>query len=135
MEWVEYYKSKVKNARLIGAILGVTVTISYIIFCLAADFPSMFTFLPFVLVIILAPCLSYRVNFRKVREEYIIVYQKPFRSELIINGEIQCEGGAFQYDLYGQLSDGTQVHAKLSQWSGNVKFAIGDFANINFHNF
>ena len=53
MEWVEYYKSKVKNARLIGAILGVTATISYIIFCLAADFLSIFAFLPFVLVMLL----------------------------------------------------------------------------------
>ena len=72
---------------------------------------------------------QFTVTWRKYNDNYIIFYNAAFRGYLIINGEVQSTGGAFQYDFYGQLPDGTDIYAKVSFWTGSIKFSISQFNN------
>ena len=131
MEHVYYHLNLVKRIRLIGALLLIlsivmgilartTMYYAVSILCLLVSIPGLF----FSILMLLNP----RVAFRKHNDHYIIFYRAMLKGYLIINGEVQAFGGAFQNDFYGQLPDGTSVYVKVTVL-GSVKFAVGEHSN------
>ena len=140
MQYVEIYKKKATKTRLYGLAMLLGSILAFIIGVVGIDnFYNDFLFALSIILLIsgfLGFCISMffllhpKVVWRKYKNDYIIFYNGALKSFLIINDVIQSIGGGFQYDFYGELSDGTQVYAKVSAFSGSVKFAIGDFNNI-----
>jgi hypothetical protein len=146
MNWVRHYQRVAKRGRWICSIVGAFALLLWIIPLLSEhvyhiyeahgilDYGIMFLLpLLFVFFSICALC-QFKVAYRKYNEDYIVFYNGFVKGHLIIDGEVQCVGGAFQYDFYGQLPDGTDVYVKQEK-SGSVKFSIGQFNNTNIHHF
>ena len=72
-----------------------------------------------------------KIVWRRYNGYDICLYIGPIKNYLIIENEIQYEGGPFTRYYYGQLPDRTAVAVKITAVLGNVKFAIGEFNNIN----
>ena len=142
MNYVEEYQRKARNIRLIclGVMLaGILLFIigmcstealynagagAVIGICASGGWASFFIGLGFL--------CNTRVAWRKYNGHYIIFYNGFIHGYLIIDGEVEAVGGAFQTDLYAQLPDGTDVHVNCK--TANTKFAIGhaDNHNISF---
>ena len=138
MNYVEEYQRKASNIRLIGLSVMLAGILLFIIGMCSIEsgagavvgiciFSSWFSF--FVGLVFLC---NTRVAWRKYNGHYIIFYNGFIHGYLIIDGEVEAVGGAFQTDLYAQLPDGTDVHVNCK--TANTKFAIGhaDNHNISF---
>ena len=141
MEMLDYWKSKVRKLRLRGIqLLLISIAILAIFIILVANdlfddaefvFPILGITIWVLPIIGFVLLISPRLAWRKYNGNFIIYYGGIIKKHLIINEEIQAIGGAFQYDFYGQLPDGTDVHVNVSSWSGNVKFSLGSTNNHN----
>ncbi len=138
MDWINYYKDEVKKYKRIGGILllsSIAMTVMGIAVVTQTGnalagilaLVSMLALFPVSIFILLGVKLSYR----RYKDVYIALYFGLMKNYLIIDGEVQFEGGIAQYSYYGQLGDGTEVLAKVSVWSGDVQFIIGTEENYN----
>ena len=138
MKWINEYKKKVKKDKLKGLYILLATIIIFVTMLIAANnsyknedlFGAIAVFTVFIGVFCSATFLMCKVVYRKYNNEYICLYVAPVKNYLIINNEVQYEGGPFTRYYYGQLSDGTDVAVKISGF-GDVKFAIGSFNNHN----
>ena len=140
MNWLSVYLKKIKYYHIAawGILLFTAALISFLwlIYELGIDWDDNallyvslgIGFLGLVSFILLLSC---KVVWRKYNDHYFCLFMTPTRNYFIIDNELQCEGGWFQYDYYGQLPDGTSVTVKVSSLTGSVKFAVGDFNNYN----
>ena len=143
MESIESWKRKARKGRLI-CLLCIAIIIIVDLICIliitSGKYKDKWIFFvvyyPSLLFVVTALALmiaQFKVVYRLYNGSCIIVYKGLIKGYLIIDNQIQCVGGAFQHDLYGQLPDGTNVQAKFSYWSENIKIAVGDFDNMNIH--
>ena len=132
MDYVEEYRAKARNLRLIGlGLLTFGIIIFFITIC-SENFSLIGMVVSFIAPVVgIVFLCSPRMAYRQYNGSYIIFYNACIKGYLIIDGEIVCVGGASQYDFYGQLPDGTDVHVKVTGWSGNIKFAVGESSNHN----
>ena len=138
--WVERYKSKVRKMRWAGFALLLATIFSYVLFFVAIGngyvgddtwyIPVLLVVIPWLVVFpasVLMLCT--KVVHRKYNGSHICFYVAPIKNYLIIDDEIQYEGGPGTHYYYGQLPDGTDVAVKVTIW-GDVKFAMGSTNNI-----
>lgn len=140
MNWVNEYKNKAKQMKIIGLLIILFTILTEVILILFTlnIFNEVWPALIFMGIAFLGICFSItflmcKVVYRKYNDNYICLYIAPVKNYLVINNEVQYEGGAFTHHYYGQLRDGTNITVKLGSF-GDVKFAIGDFNNLN-HSF
>ena len=128
MYWIEKYQTRV----LICKIMSITLyAVSIFLMIIGIMYENPWMAIPWFLGIVFGSIFLFtKVTYRKCKEYYICFYVGPIKNYLIIEDEIQFEGGPFQHNYYGQLPDGTEVAAHLGSF-GNVKFAIGSFNNQN----
>lgn len=138
MDWIEEYKLKVTKGKmkglyvLLGTIPGVLVCVLFaLIFnSIYGLFVGLAVFGGIANIIVgIDIMLSYKMVYRKYNGNYICFYITPLKNYLIINDEIQCEGGVMQLSYYGQLDDGTDVMVRVSAWNGDKQFIIGGTQN------
>ena len=140
MNWVNKYKDKAKKMKLLGVLWFLVTVLAEVIFVYSVRdvkkdaWPAFIFFGIAGLGLYMAlACLMCKVVYRKYNDNYICLYIAPVKNYLVINDEVQYEGGPFTHHYYGQLRDGTDITVKLGSF-GNVKFAIGAFNNFN-HSF
>lgn len=140
MNWINEYKNKAKKMKLLGLLFVLFTILAEIAFIYCVRdvvnevWPAFIVLgIAWVGFCISIMCLMCRVVYRKYNDNYICLYIAPVKNYLVINDEVQYEGGPFTRHYYGQLRDGTDITVKLGSF-GDVKFAIGDFNNFN-HSF
>ena len=136
MEWVKQYQKKARCGKLTYLLIIICIIIVNVLGILYTEHyggwwiaPVISFSLPLIIFLFAFMVTQFTVTWRKYNDHYIIFYNAAFKGYLIINGEVQSTGGAFQYDFYGQLPDGTDIYAKVSVWTGSIKFSIGQFNN------
>ena len=140
MNWINKYKNKAKQIKIIGLLIFLFTILAEIAFIYSVRdvvnevWPAYIILgIAWVGLCISAICLiCSKVVYRKYNDNYICLYCTPVKNYLVINDEVQYEGGPFTQHYYGQLRDGTDITVKLGAF--DVKFAIGDFNNFN-HSF
>ena len=139
MNWINKYKNKAKQMKIIGLLIILFTILAEVILILSTlDIHNeVWPALIFMGNVFLGICFSItflmcKVVYRKYNDNYICLYIAPIKNYLVINDEVQYEGGPFTQHYYGQLRDGTDITVKLGAF--DVKFAIGDFNNFN-HSF
>ena len=136
MNWVNKYKNKAKRMKLIGLfifIFTILAEVKLISYTLDVNEPwplLIFMGIAFWGIYFSVLFLLCKVVYRKYNNNYICFYVAPIKNYLVINNEVQYEGGPFTHYYYGQLRDGTDITVKLGYF-GEVKFAIGYFNNFN----
>ena len=140
MNWVNKYKNKAKKMKLLGVLWFLVTVLAEVIYVYSVRDVKNVTWPAFIIfgiawlgLSMAITCLMCKVVYRKYNDNYICLYIAPVKNYLVINDEVQYEGGPFTHHYYGQLRDGTDITVKLGSF-GDVKFAIGDFNNFN-HSF
>ena len=148
MESVEFYikKRKKENSRglvilLISVVmLAMAALMLIIINGVPASYSPALSSLAHIFIIAFLVCLYVGlvyltapfIFYRKYHGNYIIFYSSAGgKRALSINDEVATVGGLSQRDYYGQLPDGTEVHAQIGVFTHNVKFSIGSSNNHN----
>ena len=139
MNWINKYKRKARKTKTTGVVLLLVSIICFVSGMALIDSDISDGWFAFIMIgwfvnlwVSLFCLFGSKVVYRKYNNDYICVYIAPIKNYLIINNEVQYEGGMAMWSqyLYGQLPDGTDVAVKLSGF-GDVKFAIGSFNNHN----
>lgn len=139
--WVERYKSKARKTRWAGfALLLISIFFYGLFFFFVplgnanlsddAWWLALIMFVvPNVGLVASVMMLCTKVVHRKYNGSHICFYVAPIKNYLIIDDEIQYEGGPDTRYYYGQLPDGTDVAVKVTIW-GDIKLAMGSTNNI-----
>ena len=140
MNWINEYKKKAKKMKLVGVLLLIVTVLAEGIFIYSVRdvvnvvWPAYIVLgIPVLGISMAIWFLMCKVVYRKYNDNYICLYISLVKNYLVINDEVQYEGGSFTHHYYGQLRDGTDITVKIGSF-GDVKFAIGGFNNFN-HSF